>query len=206
MMIPAMAGASDSLRTVTEFGNTVMNNLLLADTSNGNDRLSSSVVQRCVRDAAGEVGNLVGTEKAKSITTTSGTWGYEVEKDLNSIVAVAIRNDKFAKAIIIYPFEKLIESYYQQSYSYDTASYFGVGVHGDSIYPYPIPSRVDTLIVIYRGSGTKVSAASDTVNLRYKYYPAVEYLATSKAAAIIKNYDAAKFWQGLFNGVIGGAK
>jgi len=204
MLIPALTQASDSLRTVSEFGRKIFHNMNMSDTLNGSDRFDSTDAQRCVRDAANEVGNLVGTEKAKRIVTSAGTWGYEVEKDLNSILAVTIKRTKFSKPVIVYPFEKLLEAYSQQSSTYDTVAYFGCGISGDSIYPYPIPNRVDTLYLIYRGSGTKVSTYSDTVNLSIKYYPAVEYLATAKAAAIMSR--DATYWQAYFDKIVGGLK
>lgn len=199
LLICPVTWASDTLRTVSEYGHRVFNNLNMADTLNGSDRFDSTDAQRCIRDAVGEIGAKIGVPKVTSIATTDKTMSYEVDEYLVEVDGVLIKKNRFSKPILLVSFDKFLEAYVQQGISYDTGSYSYCAVHGDSLYLYPIPARVDTINVIYWARGDNVSTFADTVTLPYKLYPAVEYLATAKAAGIIKKYDDAKYYRNLYD-------
>ena len=186
LMLGSVGYASDSLRTVSEFGRRVFNNLGVSDTINGTPRFDSSDVRRFVRDAVIEIGTMLPPERAKRIVTASGTFGYLIDSHLDSIQAVILKKGRFAKQIDVVPFWKMGESWSQMGGVYDTASYAFCAVHGDSLYPYPIPSRVDTLYLFYTGRGRTPAVDTSVVDLPHELYTAVEYMATVKGAAMME--------------------
>lgn len=197
MLLSSLVGASDSLRTVTEMGQRVFSNLGMADTTLGNSRLDTAKVRRCVRDATVEIGTLLPPEKAKTIITASGTFGYLVDKHLDSVTAVVLKRGAFGLQIDVVPFWKFGQAWSQMGSVYDTASYAYCGVWGDSLYPYPIPHRKDTIYVFYTARGRTPTAAADTIDLPHELYTAVEYAATVKGAAILEYANKLEIYKSL---------
>lgn len=190
MLLSPVAIASDSLRTVSEMGHRVFNNLNIADTIEGHARLDSGTVRRCIRDATVDVGTLLPTPKAKTITTTSGTFGYLVDTHLDSVQAAFVKGGRWAKLLPVVPWYKLIEAYSQMGLTYDTTSIEYAAVNGDSLYLYPVPASGDSIYVFYTTRGSTPTAAADTIDVPHELYSAVEYLATVKAAMIEQNLPA----------------
>lgn len=197
MLLASLVDASDSLRTVTEMGQRVFANLGMADTTLGNSRLDTAKVRRCVRDATVEIGSLLPSERAKTITTVDKTFGYLVDTHLDSVQAVILKKGRFGLQIDIVPFWKFSEAWSQMGSVYDTASYAFCGIHGDSLYAYPIPARVDTLYVFYTARGKTPTAATDTINVPHELYSAIEYAATVKGAAILDWRDKLEIYKSL---------
>jgi len=187
LIISSVSSASDSLRTVGEFGRRVFRNLLVTDTVAGNDILDSGLVNRLVRDAVLEVGSRIGAEKAKTITTTSGTMGYQADAHFDSLRAVMLKKGRYSELISFGTFDAFSSAYDKMAHSYDTGAYEFCAIHGDSIYLYPVPASTDTIYLFYWGWGKTPSAAADTVDLPHELYNLVEYWATVKAAAVEQN-------------------
>ena len=194
----ADAVASDSIRTVSEFGHRVLSNLNCSDTLNGNDLIDSLEAQRQVRDAVVDVGALLPTEKAKTITTVDGTIGYEVDSHLDSLRAVLLKKGRYAKVIEVVTWGKFKQSISQMGTVYDTSSARYASVHGDSVYVYPVPPRVDTLYLFYTARGTVPCCDTSTVDMPHELYSAVEYLATMRAAGVVEDMVTLGIYEKLF--------
>jgi hypothetical protein len=181
---------SDTSMTVVLFGQRVFNNLNMADTLNGNDRLDSVRVRRLVRDAYKQVGTEIGMRKSTRIETVDKTAKYLVDDGLNYLSMVFIKRNRFLAPVRVVEYEKFLEAYATQGTSYDTGSYDYATQYGDSIYLYPIPARVDTILVEYNARGPNLYADTNVIQLPHELYPAIEFLATGLAAD--KLVDAAK--------------
>jgi len=194
----ATANASDSLRTVSEFGHRVFANLNCADTSNGNDLLDSVDVQRYVRDAVIDVGQKISVPKSKTITTADGTFGYLVDAHLVRLDVALVEYNNSIKLLPVVPFEKFAESYNMAASTYDTTFYSFAASHGDSIYIMPIPRNTRSIRVYYWTWGTNVTHDTSVVLLPQEMYDAVEYRATELAAAKYQNPGLMKIYGDLY--------
>lgn len=198
LIISAPAFASDSLMTIADMGSRVFANLNFADTATGADILDTHDVRRYVRDAVVEVGADVGAEKAKTITTASGTFSYLIDKHFDSLRAVMLKKGSFSELINFGTFSDFAQAYERMAHTYDTSAYQFAAIHGDSLYLYPIPPRTDTIYLFYWARGKTPTAAADTIDLPHELYSAVEYLATAKSAAKIGNADRLKVYFDLY--------
>lgn len=182
-LLPLTAQAyDDTLLTVTEFGHRVLYNLNIKDTLNGNDRLDSNGVRRFVRDAVKHVGTEIGMLKSVRIETVDGTPKYVVDVRLNYLSMVFLKKNRFLQPVRIVDYDRFLESYSTQGTSYDTSSSDYCTQIGDSIILYPIPARVDTIMVEYNARAPDLYADTNVVQLPHKLYPAVEYFATGLSA------------------------
>lgn len=172
----------DTLLTVTEFGHRVFNNLNIKDTLNGNDRLDSTRVRRFVRDAVKQVGTEIGMLKSVRIETVDGTPKYVVDVGLNYLSMVFLKRNRFLQPLRIVDYDRFLESYSTQGTSYDTMSYNYCVQIADSILLFPIPARVDTIMMEYNARASNLYADTNVVQLPYELYPAVEFLATGLSA------------------------
>lgn len=194
-MLPLCVRASgDTLRTISQFGHRGFNNLLINDTLNGNARLDSTQMQRCVRDAVRSVGTRISMPKAVQIITTAGTFAYEIDAHFTGAEAILQVNGNTIMPIRIVEFTGFLQSFTSTGALYDTLMYEYASIHGDSLYLAPVPRKIDTLAVYYYVTGGNPTLATDTVTLPTGAYDAVEYMATSKAAAILRDWVTADYW------------
>lgn len=196
--LPSSVAASDSLRTISEFGYRVLANLNCADTLNGNDLVDSTDAQRHVRDAVVDVGTMIPTEKAKTIVTVDGTFGYLVDTHLDSLRMVLLKKGRYAHVVDVVRWSKMKDVFSRMGLAYDTSSAKYAAVHGDSAYIYPIPPRVDTLYLFYTARGAVPTAYTDTVDTPHELYSAIEYLATMRAALSVGDHIHAANYEKLF--------
>lgn len=173
-------------------------NLNCADTLNGNDLLDSTLAQRYVRDAVGDVGKKISVAKAKTITTADGTFGYLVDQHLVRLDVALVQYNNTVKPLPVVPFEKFAESYNMAANTSDTTFYSFAASHGDSIYIMPVPRNTRTIYLFYWSWGANVSTAKDTVTLPQEVYDAVEYRATELAAAHYQNANLMKIYGDLY--------
>lgn len=183
--------ASDSLRTVSEFGRRVFRNLNYTDTLNGASNLDSVDVQTYVRDAVTIIGSTIGRPRAKIITTTANTMAYEIDEEFNEIRGVIHWTGKLLLPLTVYSdIEELIGAMKSQFTLSDSIGYNGCAIHGDSIYLHPLPRDTDTMYVFYQARATYVDTFSNTVTLPIETYQSVEWMATLMAAGKVSNTQA----------------
>lgn len=194
LMLCASVQASDSLRTVSEFGRRVFRNLNMADTLNGVDGLDSNIVQAFVREAV----PMVSYQAKTSITTTSGTMWYNISGNTDSVRAAFVKKGGFAYPLRLRPIEEFLEAYQSDPNVYDTTGLDLCAVFGDTLYLYPVPARTDTVIVLYWTHGGFVSASTDTVTTAPAYYPWIEFYATVRSAAV-KEHQLLPLYEGFFS-------
>ena len=190
--------AGDTSRTVAEFGHRGFNNLGINDIVAGNDRLDSIQMNRCVRDAVRSIGSRISMPKSKQLITVAGTFSYEIDAHFTGMDALLQVNGNTVVAVRVEEFTKFLESYSTTGGMGDTLSYEFCSIHGDSLYLTPVPRRVDTFAVYYYATGGNVTDDTCTVTLPTEVYDAVEYMATAKAAGILRDWTTSKYWIDLY--------
>lgn len=178
MLMVSAVSASDSLRTVAEFGRKVFHNLNFADTLNGSDRFDSVDAHRYVRDAV----RAIRYPKSKSVTLVDGTFSYLLDKQMTEVNSALSIYNNTANAAKVVPFEKFQENFNMTATTWDSLSVDMVSWFGDSVYVYPIPVGPGSLLVYYTVHGPNYAASSDTVNISVEFYEEIEYWSTAHAA------------------------
>jgi hypothetical protein len=159
--------------------------LNLADTLNGVPGLDSARMLRVIAEAAGDVGSKIGMEKAKNVTMASGTNAYLLDVHLSDARAAAVVKNYSLYPIGVVSFEEFKNLLSASSIASDSLPKF-CAVHGDSIYFQPVPQYTGTVKVWYWARGKVLATQSDTCDLPYELYPAVEYYAAMRAAGIMR--------------------
>lgn len=177
---------SDTLRTVREFRYRIYSSGGFADTLNGNAEVDSNRMVGIISRAAARVGDRIGMPRCKSLSVTDGTASYLLDGHLSGIRAAALVKSNYWKPIAVVAPKKFGEGFFQEPLPTDTIINF-CSIHGDSIYFQPAPRHSGTVKIWYWSRGKSLTAQSDTCDLPYELYPAVEYLASQEVARILQD-------------------
>ncbi len=190
--------ASDTLRNITEFMNLSYQNLLVADTTNGNALLPAGAMKKFVRLTVLDVNAKVGAPQSKKLATVAGTQSYLVDAGLRYVNNVELIRNKFSRPIKITHPDQAYKEYLANAGVYDTAAYAFCWFHGDSMSLFPVPVRADTIALDYMVRLAHPSTDTGTVLLPVEMYQAIEYGATARGARVLLLATSTD-WQTLYD-------
>lgn len=183
----------DSLLTVEEYAYRCFGMLNINDTINGSARLDSSDMIKLVKMSFSRISRSITIPKAKNVFAVANQRAYLVDDALVSFGSAIKASNGVSKPLIrMYKGVENSEDYQDKMVAGDSVMFYEVW--GDSIYLYPMPTKVDTIQVKYNGRPPHPDAVNDTVHVPYEYKDAMIFLTCYHAELMLTGPRLGEFW------------